>query len=83
MAGELILLHNLMREKNIISLNKYIFRWLKLYCVVKINSEMESYVLAEINRAELNETVAENRLKRFFSKSKKFIITALKIKHAT
>jgi hypothetical protein len=44
---------------------------------------MKSYVLAEINEAELDGTVAENRLKRFFSKLKKFIMTVSETKHAT
>jgi hypothetical protein len=44
---------------------------------------MESYVLAEINEAELGGTVVRNRLKRFFFKLKKFTVTVLETKHAT
>jgi hypothetical protein len=44
---------------------------------------MRLYVLAEIDKAELDETVTENRLKRFFSRLKKFIIIVLRTKHAT
>jgi hypothetical protein len=44
---------------------------------------MESYVLTEINEAELDGIVVENRLKRFFSKPEKFTVTALKTKYAT
>jgi hypothetical protein len=51
--------------------------------VIKINSEMRSYVLTEINKAELDGIIAENRLKRFFSKSEKFIVIALETKYAT
>jgi hypothetical protein len=51
--------------------------------VVKTNPEMGSYVLAEIDKAELGGTVAENRLKRFFSRLEKFIVTASETKHAT
>jgi hypothetical protein len=81
MAGELVLLHNSMREKDMISLNKHAFRWLRPYRVVKANPEMRSYVLAEINGAELGGTVAENRLKRFFPRPEGFTVTASGSKH--
>jgi hypothetical protein len=51
--------------------------------VIKINSEMESYVLTEIDKAELGETVAENRLKRFFFRLKEFTVTVLETEYAT
>jgi hypothetical protein len=44
---------------------------------------MRSYVLAKINKAELDEIVIENRLKRFFSRLEKFTVIALRTKHAT
>jgi hypothetical protein len=81
MAGELVLLYNSMREKNMISLNKHAFKWLRPYRVVKVNSEIRSYVLAKINRAELDEIVIKNRLKRFFSKPERFTVIALESKH--
>jgi hypothetical protein len=44
---------------------------------------MKSYVLAKIDGAKLDGTVAGNRLKRFFSRPEKFTVIVLKTKHVT
>jgi hypothetical protein len=56
------------------------FKWLELYKVKKAISLKETYVLEKLNSAELNNTIAGNRLKRFYLRLKKkkpeFIILA-------
>jgi len=64
-AGEMVLLHNTMREKDMSRDQKMLFRWLGPYRVKKAITLKGTYVLEELNGAELGGTVAGNRLKRF------------------
>jgi hypothetical protein len=47
------------------------FRWLRLYKVKEAVSLKGTYILEELNGAELSGTVAGNRLKRFYPRPKK------------
>jgi hypothetical protein len=47
------------------------FRWLKPYKVKKAIPLKGTYILKKLNDAELNNTVAGNRLKRFYFRPKK------------
>jgi ribosomal protein S28E/S33 len=66
---EIVLLHNTIREKDMSREQKMYFRWLGPYRVKKIITLKEAYVLEELNDEELRDTIAENRLKRFYLKS--------------
>ena len=44
---------------------KLIFRWNELFRILKVDSIKKIYILKELNETRLNETYAENRLKRF------------------
>ena len=59
-----------MREEDIFREQKIYFRWLRLYRVLKIIAEKEIYILKKLNDAELDETIADNQLKKFYVKSK-------------
>ena len=64
-VGDLVLLHNIMREGDMTREQKMRFRWLGPYQVTKAIPEKGTYVLAELDGAELGGTVAGNRLKKF------------------
>ena len=44
---------------------KLVFRWDEFFRIREIDSIKKTYVLKELNEARLDETYAENRLKRF------------------
>ena len=44
---------------------KLTFRWDELFKILKVDSIKRIYVLKELNEIRLDETYAENRLKRF------------------
>jgi hypothetical protein len=64
-AGEMVLLHNTMREKDMSRDQKMLFRWLGPYRVREAIALKGTYILEELDGAELGGTVAGNRLKRF------------------
>jgi hypothetical protein len=64
--GELVLLHNTMREADMSRDQKMLFRWLGPYRVKKAIALKGTYVLEELNGVDLGGTVAGNRLKRFY-----------------
>jgi len=64
-AGEMVLLHNTMREGDMSRDQKMLFRWLGPYRIKKAIALKGTYILEELNGAELGGTVAGNRLKRF------------------
>jgi len=64
-AGEMVLLHNTMREGDMSREQKMHFRWLGPYRVKEAIALKGTYILEELNGAELGGTVAGNRLKRF------------------
>jgi hypothetical protein len=64
-VGDLVLLHNTQREGDMTREQKMRFRWLGPYRVTKAIIEKGTYVLAELDGAELGGTVAGNRLKKF------------------
>jgi hypothetical protein len=75
--GDLVLLHNTQREKDMTRLNKLSFKWLGPYRVINANLEMGSYVLAEVDGAELGGTVAGNRLKLFHPRPEGFSVSGI------
>ena len=44
---------------------KFVFRWDELFRIWEVDSIKRIYVLKELNEARLDETYAENQLKRF------------------
>ena len=64
-VGDLVLLHNTMREGDMSREQKMRFRWLGPYRVSKTIAEKGTYILEELNGAELGGTIAGNRLKKF------------------
>jgi hypothetical protein len=74
-AGDLVLLHNTQREKDMTRQNKLNFRWLGPYRVVHANPNKGSFTLAEVDGTELGGTVAGNRLKLFHPRPEGFSIT--------
>ena len=64
-VGDLILLHNTMREGDMTREQKMRFRWLGPYRVSEAIPEKGAYVLEELDGARLGGTVAGNRLKKF------------------
>jgi hypothetical protein len=64
-VGDLVLLHNTQREGDMTREQKMRFRWLGPYRVTKAIPEKGTYILAELDGAELGGTVAGNRLKKF------------------
>jgi hypothetical protein len=67
---EIILLHNIIRERDMLKEQKMYFRWLGLYRVKEAVALKKAYVLKELNGEELGGTIAGNRLKRFYFKLK-------------
>jgi hypothetical protein len=65
------LLYNIIRRGDIFKKQKMHFRWLGLYKVKKAISFKGTYILKELNSAELNNIIAGNRLKRFYFRLKK------------
>jgi hypothetical protein len=74
-AGDLVLLHNTQREKDMTRQNKLNFRWLGPYRVVRANPNKGSFTLAEVDGTELGGTVSGNRLKLFHPRPEGFSIT--------
>jgi hypothetical protein len=64
-VGDLVLLHNTMREGDMSREQKMRFRWLGPYRVSEAIPEKGTYVLEELDGAKLGGTVAGNRLKKF------------------
>jgi hypothetical protein len=67
----MILLYNIIRRGDISRKQKMHFRWLGPYKVKEAISFKGTYILKELNGAELNSIVAGNRLKRFYPRLKK------------
>jgi hypothetical protein len=65
------LLYNIIRRGNISRKQKIHFRWLRPYKVKEAVSLKGTYILKELNGAELNSIIAGNRLKRFHLRPKK------------
>lgn len=65
-AGEMVLLHNTMRAGDMSRTQKMQFRWLGPYRIKEAIALKGTYILEELNGAELGGTVAGNRLKRFY-----------------
>src|SRR5271155_5078787 len=64
--GDLVLLHNSARQKDMSRQAKMSFRWLGPYRVLSVNAVKGSYRLKELNGAPLQGSVAGNRIKKFF-----------------
>ena len=73
--GDLVLLHNSQRQKDMSRLNKLSFKWLGPYRIRQANPLRGSFALAEVDGAELGGTVAGNRLKKFYPRSGEFSVT--------
>ena len=67
-VGNLVLLHNTMREADMSSEQKMHFRWLGPYKIKQAIPLKGTYILEELNGEVLGGTVAGNRLKRFHSR---------------
>jgi len=74
--GDLVLLHNTQRDKDMTRSQKLSFKWLGPYRVKRANLERGTFVLAEVAGTELGGTVAGNRLKLFHPRPEGFSVTA-------
>ena len=66
--GDLVLLHNTMRHKDMSRVQKMRFKWLGPYRIKKAIPVKGTYILEELNGAVLGGTIAGNRLKRFHTR---------------
>ena len=66
--GDLVLLHNTMRHKDMSRVQKMRFKWLGPYRIKEAIPVKGTYILEELNGAVLGGTVAGNRLKRFHAR---------------
>jgi hypothetical protein len=64
-VGDLVLLHNTMREGDMTREQKMRFRWLGPYRISEAVPEKGTYALEELDCAKLGGTIAGNRLKKF------------------
>jgi hypothetical protein len=67
--GEMVLLHNTMREGDMSREQKMNFRWLRLYTVKEAIALKRTYILEELNGERLGGIIAGNRLKKFHPRS--------------
>lgn len=67
-AGDIVLLHNTMREADMSREQKMHFRWLGPYRVKEAIAQKGTYILEELNGEKLGGTIAGNRLKKFHAR---------------
>ena len=63
----MVLLHNTGRFQSQKAINKLAYKWLGLYRIQEANNLKGTYFLVELDRITISGSIAENRLKRFYS----------------
>ena len=63
---DMIMLHDIRLNNQ--HFEKLTFRWLKSFRIFQTFSQKNIYIIAKLNKAELRDTVSENRLKKFYSR---------------
>ena len=65
MLGDLVLLHNTKREKDISRVNKLLWKWCGPYRVLEANVDKGNYRLEELDSTPLHGTKLGSRIKKF------------------
>ena len=65
----MIFLHDIQHEKNKNSLKKLHYKWKNFYRIIEAIVNKNTYFLNELNGADLKDTFADNRFKKFHSRS--------------